>query len=280
MRNGLRAVALTLVALGSLGSVQAQSGQTQRSASWTLDPDGRRSLILPDPAGDSQLVVPPVCWQRACPLIIVSHGRGGQASDGSTHKPFDAMLDAIDVQGFVLLLSSDGGRETWGSPAALNTLRRAYQAALPKFKHDGRVYTLGISMGGLSATLTAYWQILGRPVNAVALVAGRVNLNNAVRTSKSRGRSVAAAFAGASRQGHDPVNDFGQFLDTKTPLLVVSSPQDQAVSGVKNGLLLATLARKAGAQTRVIGVMGPHLNRQYVNADIGRQIGAFFSAYR
>lgn len=275
MRNGLKTVALMLVALGALGTVQAQD-----SAGWKLDPDGRRSLILPDPAGDSQLVVPPVCWQRACPLVIVSHGRGGQASDGSTHAPFDAMLDALDVQGFVLLLSSDGGRETWGSPRALNTVRRAYRAALPQFTHDGRVYTLGISMGGLPATLTAYRRTLGLPIKAIALVAGRVNLNNAVRTSKSRGRSVAAAFAGASTQGHDPVNDFSRFVGTRTPLLVVSSPQDQAVSGVQNGLLLATLARKAGARTKVIGVMGPHLNRQYVNADIGGQIGAFFKMHR
>ncbi|CAM3674632.1 Alpha/beta hydrolase [Deinococcus saxicola] len=275
MRNGLKAVALTLVALGSLGNVQAQG-----SAGWKLDPDGRRSLILPDPAGDSQLVVPPVCWQRACPVVIVSHGRGGQASDGSTHAPFDALLDAIDVQGFVLLLSSDGGRETWGSLAALNTLRWAYRAALPRFQHNGRVYTLGISMGGLPATLTAYRRTLGIPINAVALVAGRVNLNNAVRTSKSRGRSVAAAYGGASTRGHDPVNDFGQFVGTKTPLLVVSSPQDQAVNGVKNGLLLAMLVRRVGAKTQVIGVMGPHLNRQYVNADIGRQIGLFFRAHR
>ncbi|OLV17245.1 hypothetical protein [Deinococcus marmoris] len=160
----------------------------------------------------------------------------------------------------MLLLSSDGGRETWGSPTALNTLRRAYRAALPHFRHDGRVYTLGISMGGLPATLTAYRRTLGFPINAVALVAGRVNLNNAVRTSKSRGRSVAAAFAGASTRGHDPVNDFSGFVGTKTPLLVVSSSQDQAVSGVKNGLLLATLARRVGAKTKVIGVMGPHLN--------------------
>ncbi len=275
MRNGLKAVALTLGALGALGSVQAQG-----SAGWKLDPDGRRSLILPDPAGASELVVPAVCWQRACPLVIVSHGRGGQASDGSTHAPFDAMLDALDAQGYVLLLSSDGGRETWGSPRALNTLRRAYISALPQFIHDGRVYTLGISMGGLPATLTAYRHTLGFPINAVALVAGRVNLNNAVRTSKSRRRSVAAAFAGASIQGHDPVNDFSGFVGTRTPLLVVSSPQDQAVSGVQNGLLLATLARKAGARIQVIRVMGPHLNRQYVNADIGQQIGAFFRTHR
>lgn len=275
MRNGWKTVTLTLATFVLVGSVQAQS-----SSGWKLDPDGRRSLILPDPAGDSQLVVPSACWQRACPLVIVSHGRGGHASDGSTHAPFDAMLDAIDKQGFVLLLSSDGGRETWGSPAALNTLRRAYRAALLQFRHDRRVYTLGISMGGLPATLTAYRRTLGLPINAVALVAGRVNLNNAVRTSKSRGRSVAAAYAGASTQGHDPVNDFGGFVGTRTPLLVVSSPQDQAVSGVQNGLLLATLAQKVGARTKIIGVMGPHLNRQYVNADIGQQIGAFFKAHR
>ncbi|CAM3461845.1 Alpha/beta hydrolase [Deinococcus saxicola] len=275
-----KAIPLIVAALLSLGSTQAQPGQTVGNSSWKLDPDGRRSLILPDPAGDSQLVVPSVCWQRACPVVIVSHGRGGQASDGSIHKPFDALLDAIDIQGFVLLLSSDGGRETWGSPVALNTVRRAYRAALPRFQHDGRVYTLGISMGGLPATLTAYRRTLGIPVKAVGLVAGRVNLKDGVRTSKSRARSVAAAYSGASTRGHDPVNDFGQFVGRRTPLLVVSSPQDQVVSGVKNGLLLATLARKVGAKTKVIRVMGPHLNRQYVNGDVGRQIGLFFSTYR
>ncbi|CAM3693853.1 Alpha/beta hydrolase [Deinococcus saxicola] len=135
-------------------------------------------------------------------------------------------------------------------------------------------------MGGLPATLTAYRRTLGFPINSIALVAGRVNLNNAVRTSKSRGRSVAAAFAGAFTHGHNPVNDISGFVGTRTPLLVVSSPQDQAVSGIQNGLLLATLARKVGARTKVIGVRGPHLNRQYVNADIGRQIGAFFRTHR
>lgn len=156
LNAGAKTVALGVAALLSLSSAQAQSG-----TSWKLDPDGRRSLILPDAAGDLRLIVPPVCWQRACPLMIVSHGGGGQSSDGSTHKPCDAMLDAIDVQGFVLLLSSDGGRETWGSPAALNTVRRTCRAALPQFRHDGRLYTLSISMGGLPATLTAYRRTLG-----------------------------------------------------------------------------------------------------------------------
>lgn len=264
-----------LIACLLLGCDQKWSG-----ADWTLTPDGRHLLILPDAAGDSQLIVPPACWKRACPLVIVSHGRGGQASDGRSHKPFNAMLSALDVQGYALLLSSDGGGDTWGSPAALNTLRRAYRAALPRFQHDGRVYTLGISMGGLPATLIAYRRTLGLSVGAVAVVGGWVNLRNAVRTSRSRTRAVTAAYGQASTRGHDPVNDFSGFVGKRTPLLVVSSPQDRMVAGEKNGLLLAALARKAGAQTEIIAVTGPHLNRQYVNADIGRQIGAFFGAHR
>lgn len=48
MLNDLKAAAPTLIALGSLGNVQAQSG-----AGRELNSDGRRSLILPDAAGDS-----------------------------------------------------------------------------------------------------------------------------------------------------------------------------------------------------------------------------------
>ncbi|MFK7600583.1 hypothetical protein ACI3L1_00070 [Deinococcus sp. SM5_A1] len=39
-------------------------------------------------------------------------------------------------------------------------------------------------------------------------------------------------------------------------------------------LLVATLAYRANPQTQVIGIMGPYLKRQDVNANIGRQIGA------
>lgn len=270
-----RAVALMVIACLLPGCDPRWNG-----ADWTRSPDGRRSLILPDATGESHLVVPPVCWRRTCPLVIVSHGRGGQASDGRDRKPFNAMLSAIDAQGFVLLLSSDGGGDTWGSPAGLNTLRRAYRAALPRFRHDGRVYTLGVSMGGLPAALTAYRHTLGFSISAVAVVGGWVNLRNAVRTSKSRTRAVEAAYGRASRRGHDPVGDFGGFVGKRTPLLVVSSPQDRSVAGNRNGLLLVKLARKAGAQTKVIAVTGAHMNRRYVNAEIGQQIGEFFRAHR
>ncbi|GAA4018913.1 hypothetical protein GCM10022631_35090 [Deinococcus rubellus] len=130
----------------------------QARAVWLSDKDGRQTLTLPDPTGDAQLIVPKQCQARPCAVVIVSHGRGGLASDGIQHAPFDALLDGIDAQGFVLLLSSDGGPSTWGNAAALSSIQRAYRAALPHFRHDGRVYTLGISMGALPATLTAaHW---------------------------------------------------------------------------------------------------------------------------
>lgn len=252
----------------------------QAASSWQKDKDGQQSLTLSNPAGDAQLVVPRVCQARACSLVIVSHGRGGLASDGIRHVPFDSLLDAIDAQGFVLLLSSDGGPSTWGNAAALSSIQRTYKAALPHFRHDGRVYTLGISMGALPATLTAYRRTLGIPIKAVTLVAGRVNLQDAVRSSVSRGKSIADAYGSAPLQASDPVNDFQHFIGRRTPLMVVVSPQDTVVSSAKNGGRLAHLARSAGANVEMVQVSGQHLTRGYVNAEVGRQIGAFFLRHR
>ncbi|GBF04519.1 alpha/beta hydrolase [Deinococcus aerius] len=249
------------------------------SDTWRLEADGRATRAVPDPQGAAQLVVPGRCRKASCPLVIVSHGRGGQALDGITHPPFDTLLDAIDAQGYVLLLSNDGGRETWGSPGALAYIRRVYRAAQPHVQGDGRVYTLGISMGGLPATLTAYRQTLGVKVRATALVAGRVNLSDAVRTSARRAASIRRAYGTASLAGHDPVNDFATFRGRRTPLLTVVSPQDMAVGSAANGVRLAHLARGVGADVRVIQVQGPHLSRGYMNADIGRQIALFFKAH-
>ncbi len=268
----------TLIVLLALTLAQRPPA-TPPTAGWTVEPDGRASRPIPDPQGAAQLVVPPRCRQARCALVIVSHGRGGQALDGVTHPPFDTLVDAIDVQGYVLLLSNDGGRETWGSPGALAYIKRVYQAARPHYQGNGRLYTLGISMGGLPATLTAYRQTLGVPVQATALVAGRVNLKDAVRTSQRRGQSVRRAYGGGSLSGHDPVNDFAQFSGRLTPLLTVVSPQDTAVPSAANGERLAALARRAGADVQVLQVRGPHLSGGYMNASIGRQIGEFFSAH-
>ncbi|MBZ9715422.1 alpha/beta hydrolase family protein [Deinococcus multiflagellatus] len=212
--------------------------------------------------------------------MIVSHGRGGQALDGITHPPFDTLVDAIDVQGYVLLLSNDGGKETWGSPDALAYVGRVYRAAQPHFKGDGRVYSLGISMGGLPATLTAYRQTLGVRVRATAIVAGRVNLRDAERTSARRAASIRRAFGGASQVGYDPVNQFASFRGRLTPLLAVVSAQDTAVASAANGIRLAILARAAGADVQVLQVQGPHLSRGYMNADVGSKIAQFFNTHR
>lgn len=277
------ALALLTVAalLGGCRARRDSTVQTRQAPApvWTVEADGRASRAVPDPGGAAQLVVPPRCKHARCGLVIVSHGRGGQALDGITHPPFDTLVDAIDVQGYVLLLSNDGGPETWGSPGALSYIRRVYQAAQPHFQGNGRVYTLGISMGGLPATLTAYRNTLGVPVRAVAIVAGRVNLTDALRTSERRAASIQKAFGAASLAGHDPVNDFAGLSGRRTPLLAVVSPQDTAVSSAMNGERLAALARGAGAEVQLIRVQGPHLSRGYMNPDVGRQIAAFFNAH-
>lgn len=284
-----RTLSLTLLTLAALltacTSPRASGGREPVRLSlaaargWTVEADGRATRAVPDPQGAAQLVVPERCRRANCPLVIVSHGRGGQALDGITHPPFDTLVDAIDVQGYVLLLSNDGGQETWGSPGALTYIRRVYRAARPHFQSDGRIYTLGISMGGLPATLMAYRRTLGVEVRATAIVAGRVNLSDAVRTSVRRAASVRRAYGAASLARHDPVNDFATFPGRRTPLLTVVSPQDTAVRSAANGVRLAHLARSAGASVRVIQVQGPHLSRGYMNADIGRQIALFFNAH-
>jgi len=268
-----RLALLTLLAVVTSLSAQA-------APAWINDQDGRRSLTLPDSGGDAQLVVPKTCQTKPCSLVIVSHGRGGLASGGIQHVPFDAMLDALDAQGFVLLLSSDGGPTTWGNAAALSSIRRSYQAALPHFQHDGRVYTLGVSMGGLPATLTAYRRTLGFPVKAVALVAGRVNLQDAVRSSVNRAKSIAAAYGSSLLYSSDPINNFQSFKGKRTPLMAVVSPQDTVVSSAKNGSRLVYLARLAGASVETLTVSGQHLTHGYVNAEVGKQIGAFFLQHR
>lgn len=266
--------------LGSCAPGDQSQSQPAPLEGWTVEREGRATRPIPDALGAAQLVVPPRCQRERCGLVIVSHGRGGQALDGITHPPFDTLLDAIDVQGYVLLLSNDGGPETWGSPRALAYLRRVYRAAQPLFRGDGRVYTLGLSMGALPATLAAYRKELGVPVRAVAIVAGRVNLQEARRTSRKRAASIQKAYAAASSAGHDPVHDFARFPGRRTPLLVVVSPQDRTVNSASNGERLAALARQAGAAVQVIRVRGPHLASGYMNPEVGHQIGQFFQAHR
>lgn len=211
--------------------------------------------------------------------MIVSHGFGGAAVDGIKHPPLDILVDQIDRQGFVLLFSSDGGKATWGNDAALSAVKQAYHAALPHFRHDGKVYTLGVSMGGLPASLTALRKTLGVQIRATALVAGRVNLLNAVHTSRSRAASVALAYPGKKFTAHDPVNHFHALPVKRTPLLAVVSPDDTIVTANENGLKLAHLVKSAGGPVEVLTVRGQHLTHGYINPDVGRQIGLFFKRH-
>ncbi|WP_344983869.1 hypothetical protein [Deinococcus rubellus] len=96
----------------------------------------------------------------------------------------------------------------------------------------------------------------------------------------SRGKSITDAYGSAALKTSDPVNHFQHFIGRRTPLMVVVSPQDTVVSSVKNGGRLAHLARAAGASVKVVQVSGQHLTHGDVNAEVGRQIGAFFLRHR
>ncbi|TSA80350.1 hypothetical protein FNU79_16620 [Deinococcus detaillensis] len=96
----------------------------------------------------------------------------------------------------------------------------------------------------------------------------------------NRGKSITDAYGSASLQASDPVDYFQHFTHRRTPLMVVVSPQDTVVSSAKNGGRLAHLARAAGASLQLVQVSSQHLTYGYVNAEVGRQIGAFFLQHR
>jgi hypothetical protein len=251
----------------------------------SAEPDMGQQSIVSDPAGDAILIVPPVCLSGHCPLLIVSHGRKASPASQLRHPVLKRFFQILSSYGYVLLFSDDAGPETWGNAAALAMIRRICAVALTRFNWNGTIYTLGISMGGLSATLTAYRRTLKTPVAAVALVGGRVNLADAHSGPPGRTAAIDLAypahgpvFATASR-GHDPVNGFADFPGKSTPVIAIVSPGDSVVSSTRNGERLVELSRTAGTASRLITVTGQHLGRGHFTDAIAQRIARFFEQH-
>ena len=242
-----------------------------------------RTVRVPDAGGDAILVIPAACAAGGCPLVVVSHRWGGtpeHALDRVGHLTYSAFLGRFTDAGFALLLSRDGGLETWGSTAALENTSSVWFKARTLYAF-GDTFTLGFSMGGLPASLLG---MTGRlPVRGTVAVAAQLSLLDAYTSPglPSRSLSVARAYKldpnarpnsaalAAVSFGHDPVGDL-RFITTsptirpnpawrRVPTLVVASRTDATVDFTANAAAFVALLSTLEPQTRLLEVFGGHL---------------------
>ena len=239
---------------------------------------------MPDAGGDAILVIPAACAAGGCPLVVVSHRWGGtpeHALDRVGHPAYSAFLERFTDAGFALLLSKDGGLETWGNAAALaNVLSVWFKARA--FYNFGDTFTLGFSMGGLPASLLG---LTGRlPVRGTVAVAAQLSLLDAYTSPgwPARSLSVARAYKldpnvipnnaalAAVSFGHDPVGDLKLITTSsptiranpawrRVPTLVVASRTDATVDFTANSAAFVALLSTLEPQTRLLEVSGGHL---------------------
>ena len=237
-----------------------------------------------DAGGDAILIIPEACAAGGCPLVVVSHRWGGtpeHALDRVGHPAYSAFLKRFTHAGFALLLSMDGGLETWGNTAALKNVLSVWLKARA-FYNFGDTFTLGFSMGGLPASLLG---LTGRlPVRGTVTVAAQLSLLDAYTspTWPARSLSVARAYKldpnaipnnaalAAVSFGHDPVGDLSLITAPsrtirpdpawrRVPTLVVASRTDATVDFSANSAAFVALLSKLEPQTRLLEVSGGHL---------------------
>lgn len=222
----------------------------------------------------SLLRVPPQCLAQACPLVVVSHPRAQSAERLRGSAGVSVLTSHLTDAGFAVLLGSDGGPTTWGSPGALEHVARDHAAATRHFFWNGHTYALGLSMGGLLALRSA---LPGSPysVGGVALIDGWVNLEAAWRTSGTRQAEIRAAYGIETLSpGLDPLGDLT--AQPPLPLFVVSSPDDALVPQASNAELVYAHAETGASERVVLG--GPHLGGNRFTPELARRLTEFFGA--
>lgn len=231
---------------------------------------------LGDDTHASYLQVPPGCEAGRCPLVVVSHPRTQGAERMIKSSSVSVLTGALLRANFVVLLSGDGGTNTWGSPEALRRVAGAQREATGKFRWNGRTYALGISMGGLLSLRSA---LPGSPyhVGGVALLDSWVNLRSAWHSAASRRQEIVAAY-GQETQETPP----GPQLDplalsqrsAPMPLFVVYSPDDEVVPAGSNAELLRASAEQE--VSHFVRLTGPHLGGNRFSPDLAAQLVAFY----
>lgn len=221
----------------------------------------------------SLLQVPASCQVRSCPLVVVSHPRAQDAARLRDSAQVGKIVQALLAANFAVLLSSDGGVNTWGSPAALREVAQVHREATARFRWNSRTYALGLSMGGLLALRSAlpespYW------VSGVGLIDAWVSLRGAWGSAVSRQREIGKAYGLAAPPAPkmDPLALAQQAVPV--PLFVAFSPTDTVVASRKNAELLLPHAEQGVSE--VVQLSGPHLGGNRFSPQlIGRLVGFY-----
>ncbi|WP_412028837.1 alpha/beta hydrolase family protein [Deinococcus yunweiensis] len=222
--------------------------------------------------GASYLQVPAACAARPCPLVIVSHPRAQTAERMRDSPQVNVLLNALLDANFAVLLSGDGGPNSWGSASALYTSAAAHLAAIRTYPWNGRTYALGLSMGGLLALRSA---LPGAPyeVSGVALIDAWVSLTGAWASAPSRRSEIKAAYNvdTARVTQYDPLH-LTAFVPP-LPLFIVSSPDDKVVPAAINAQRLSSYAQPGVSD--VVTLSGAHMGGNRFTPAVANRLVAF-----
>lgn len=225
-------------------------------------------------SGPSFLRIPETCRIQACALVVVAHPRGQSAERLHSSPQVNALVNALLDASFAVLLSDDGGENTWGSPAALDQVAGLHADAVSQFQWNGRTYALGLSMGGLLALRSA---LPGSPytVSGVALIDGWADLRAAWGGSLSRRSEIADAYGLGTAPPEPSLNPLtGVMNNAPLPLFVAASPDDAVVSMKANADILYSQAEAGVSQW--VALTGPHLGGNRFTPTLARQLAGFF----
>lgn len=278
LRRAARSL-LACAALAGLGSgAQAMSPSPFQATPALINLNGsaaQRHWVGVGPLEHrSWLRVPGVCQVAWCGLVVISHPRGQNVERLRDSISMDVMLDALLHAGYAVLLSSDGGLTTWGSPQALKVAGQAHREAVGRFHWNGKTYAMGYSMGGLTALRST---LPGSPyqVQGLILIDAWVNLKAAWSLSASRRSEIRAAYplASGSVNSFDPLP--AALKGGKQPMLVMASVQDKIAPAHLNGAKL--YAQALAGPSSYVKLSGPHLGGNRFTPDVARNVVAFLT---
>ena len=229
--------------------------------------------VTTTPTPPSLLAVPDDCIYIDCPLVMVSHPRGQTPERLKESSSFNVLSHALLRARYAVLLSSDGGPTSWGSPAAYQQVTRAHAHAVQMFRWNKRTYALGLSMGGLMA-LRSTLPAAEYEVNGLALIDAWTNLPAAWHASPQRQHEIRTAYhSDAVPAAQDDL--LAQFArGDSLPMFIAASPDDRVVPMQQNSVKLYQYAEKPGSQ--FVTLSGPHLGGNRFSPQLANQLVNFF----
>ena len=238
---------------------------------------------IPDREGESTLL--PAASHGPRPLIYMSHRLGGIPAEGHQKDAPWILFGALQRAGWNILRSADAGPDTYGNDKALAYCERMCRQALERIDWDGRLFSLGISMGALPALQMTWKDLFDHPVIAVATIAGATNLSAIHKGPEGRRERIEKAYAVSgdlrfeqASSGHDPLNDFQRFCCNAIPLLAIASDDDDVLPINTHSGPMVQVSRDSGSPSELFRITGGHIGPEHFTPQIAARIADFFSA--